>query len=32
MVEAIIEEESAWNPYAVSAKGAVGIMQLMPDQ
>jgi len=30
LVEAIIEEESAWNPYAVSAKGAVGIMQLMP--
>jgi len=29
-VEAIIEQESAWNPYAVSAKGAVGIMQLMP--
>ena len=30
LVEAIIEEESAWNPYSVSAKGAVGIMQLMP--
>jgi Transglycosylase SLT domain len=30
LVEAIIEEESAWNPYAVSVKGAVGIMQLMP--
>jgi len=30
LVEAIIEEESAWNPYAVSDKGAVGIMQLMP--
>jgi soluble lytic murein transglycosylase-like protein len=30
LVEAIIEEESAWNPYAVSGKGAVGIMQLMP--
>jgi soluble lytic murein transglycosylase-like protein len=30
LVEAIIDEESAWNPYAVSSKGAVGIMQLMP--
>lgn len=29
-VEAIIDEESAWNPYAVSSKGAAGIMQLMP--
>jgi soluble lytic murein transglycosylase-like protein len=31
LVEAIIDEESAWNPYAVSSKGAVGIMQLMPS-
>jgi soluble lytic murein transglycosylase-like protein len=30
LVEAIIDEESAWNPYAVSNKGAAGIMQLMP--
>ncbi len=30
LVEAIIDEESAWNPYAVSSKGAAGIMQLMP--
>jgi soluble lytic murein transglycosylase-like protein len=30
LVEAIIDEESGWNPYAVSRKGAVGIMQLMP--
>ena len=29
-VEAIIDEESGWNPYAVSNKGAAGIMQLMP--
>ena len=30
LVDAIIEEESAWDPYAVSEKGAVGLMQLMP--
>jgi soluble lytic murein transglycosylase len=30
LVEAIIDEESGWNPYALSSKGAVGIMQLMP--
>jgi len=30
LVAAIIDEESGWNPYAVSTKGAVGIMQLMP--
>jgi soluble lytic murein transglycosylase-like protein len=29
-VEAIIDQESAWNPHAVSKKGAVGVMQLMP--
>ena len=30
LVAAIIDEESGWNPYAVSRKGAAGIMQLMP--
>jgi soluble lytic murein transglycosylase-like protein len=30
LVKAIIDEESGWNPYAVSSKGAAGIMQLMP--
>jgi soluble lytic murein transglycosylase-like protein len=31
LVEAIIETESGWQPYAVSSKGAVGLMQLMPE-
>ena len=31
LVSAIIEEESQWNPYALSNKGAAGVMQLMPQ-
>ncbi len=31
LVHAIIEVESAWNPRARSRKGALGLMQLVPD-
>jgi soluble lytic murein transglycosylase-like protein len=30
LVRAIVERESSWRPCAISPKGAVGLMQLMP--
>jgi len=31
LVQAVIHAESAFNAYAISAKGALGLMQLMPE-
>ena len=31
LVAALIDVESRWNSHAVSSKGALGLMQLMPE-